>query len=357
MSVPALLLLTDEREMARYLKEELVIEGGYSVVHESDTGAALASFRKTPFPLLILKLDMPGVIVEEVTRAFREIDQDCIIIGFLNEADPRIMREGFRNGVYDFITKPVNIERLIFLVRKGMELRQIMTAHRQLISGIQDHNSSLHKQNNILAKRIEESTKNMVRLYEDLRVTYMRTIKVLAHTIEAKDKYTRKHSENVAAYAAVIAKEIGITGEELEKLIEACELHDLGKIGVEDVILSKPASLTPAEWEQIKLHPNTAVEILEPLTFLEDVTKLVKQHHEHYDGTGYPEGRSGDDILLGARIIHLADAYDAMRSARSYRKVPLTKSEAVAEIQKNSGKQFDPKVVEAFLRVVDKIDS
>ncbi len=355
-AAPVLLLLTDETEMARYLKEELIIEGGYPVVHETDVSAAVSVFRKNPFPLIILKLDMPGTVMDDLIRAFREIDQDCIIIGFLNEADPRAMREGLKHGVYDFISKPVNIERLIFLVRKGLELRQIMTSHRQLLNDIQEHNHSLYKQNNILAKRIEESTKNMVRLYEDLRSTYMRTIKVLAHTIEAKDKYTRKHSENVASYAAVIAKEMGLSGEELEKLIEACELHDLGKIGVEDVILSKPASLTPAEWEQIKLHPNTAVEILEPLTFLEDVTKLVKQHHEHYDGTGYPEGRSGDDILLGARIIHLADAYDAMRSARSYRKIPLTKEEAVAEIKKNSGRQFDPKVVEAFLKVVDKVD-
>ena len=117
----------------------------------------------------------------------------------------------------------------------------------------------------------------------------------------------------------------------------------------------KPASLTPQEWEQIKKHPITGAQILEPLTFLNDVIDLVRQHHEHYDGTGYPEGRKGEDILLGARIIHIADAYEAMRSARSYRKTPLTKEAAVAEIVKNRGTQFDPKVVDAFLKVVDKL--
>ena len=142
---------------------------------------------------------------------------------------------------------------------------------------------------------------------------------------------------------------------EIELIRDACELHDLGKIGVEDSILGKPTSLTSQEWEQIKRHPQIAAQILEPLTFLNGVIDLVKQHHEHYDGSGYPEGRRGDDILLGARIIHVADAYEAMRSPRSYRLVPLSKEEAILEIKKNNGQQFDPKVVEAFLKVVDKL--
>jgi HD-GYP domain-containing protein (c-di-GMP phosphodiesterase class II) len=146
-----------------------------------------------------------------------------------------------------------------------------------------------------------------------------------------------------------------LSASDIELLTEACELHDLGKIGVEDSILGKTSSLTMQECEQIRRHPVTAAQILEPLTFLNGVIDLIKQHHEHYDGSGYPEGRRAEDILLGARIIHVADAYEAMRSARSYRKIPLSKEEAIAEIKKNSGTQFDPKVVEAFLKIVDKL--
>jgi len=136
---------------------------------------------------------------------------------------------------------------------------------------------------------------------------------------------------------------------------QAAELHDLGKIGISDSILLKPSGLTPAEWEEIKKHPTIGAQILEPLTFLNGVVDLVRQHHEHYDGTGYPEGRKGEDIFLGARIIHVADSYEAMRSARSYRKIPLLKEEAILEIKLNSGTQFDPRIVEAFLKIVDSL--
>ncbi len=207
----------------------------------------------------------------------------------------------------------------------------------------------------LVARRVVDATTNLSRLYEHLGSTYMRTIKVLAQAIDARDHYTHSHSENVSRYAITIANYMRLPAKEIEILRQACELHDLGKIGIEDSILLKSSSLTELEWEQVRKHPVIGAQILEPLTFLNGVVDLVRQHHEHYDGTGYPEGRKGNDILLGARIIHVADAYEAMRSARSYRKKPLTKEEAVLEIKRNSGTQFDPKIVEAFLKVVDNL--
>jgi putative nucleotidyltransferase with HDIG domain len=194
-----------------------------------------------------------------------------------------------------------------------------------------------------------------MQLYEDLHSTYVRTIKSLAQAIEAKDRYTHSHSRKVTEYAIAISKELELSAAEIEVIKEACELHDLGKIGIENSILNKSGSLTAQEWEQIKRHPVIGAQILEPLTFLSDVVDLIRQHHEHYNGSGYPDGRAGEDILLGARIIHLADAYEAMCSVRAYRKEPRTKEETILEIKRNSGKQFDPKVVEAFLRVVDRL--
>jgi len=230
-----------------------------------------------------------------------------------------------------------------------------MTASRRLTQILQEQNTSLQKQNTLLAKRIEESTRNLTRLYEDLRSTYMRTIKVLAQIIDARDHYTHSHSENVKTIATAIAEEMNLSVKDIDLIGEACELHDLGKVGIGDNILSKPSGLNEQEWAQIKRHPQLAAQILEPLTFLDGVIELVRQHHEHFDGSGYPEGRRGEDILLGARIIHLADAYESMRSARSYRNEPLSKEEAVLEIKRNMGGQFDPHVVEAFLRVLDKL--
>lgn len=146
-----------------------------------------------------------------------------------------------------------------------------------------------------------------------------------------------------------------LPAKETELLRQASELHDLGKIGIEDNILLNAFALTAREWEQVRKHPVVGAQILEPLTFLDGVVDLVRQHHEHYDGSGYPEGRKSNDILLGARIIHVADAYEAMRSARSYRKKPLFKEEAILEIKRNSGTHFDPKIVDVFLKVVDNL--
>jgi putative nucleotidyltransferase with HDIG domain len=298
---------------------------------------------------------MPGLDTPELIKDIKKLDPDAIVIIYLEEGHPEMIREVSRLGVYDFVVKPVNLEKLFFLVKKGAELHSLLVGSRKLSASLHEQNASLQKQNVLLAKRIEESTKNLTRLYEDLRTTYMRTIKALAQAIDARDHYTHSHSENVAKIAVAIAEEMKISIKEIEIIREACELHDLGKIGVGDSILTKPDSLTPEEWAQIKRHPITGAQILEPLTFLNDVIELVRQHHEHYDGSGYPEGRKGEDIVLGARIINLADAYEAMRSARSYRKEPFTKEEAILEIKNNSGKQFDPKVVEAFLKVVDRL--
>lgn len=225
----------------------------------------------------------------------------------------------------------------------------------KIMQALKEENASLQKQNILLTKRIEESAKNLTRLYEDLRSTYMRTIKALAQAIDARDHYTHSHSENVARYAVAITNEMHLSREDIEIIREACELHDLGKIGIQDSILIKPSELNPQEWKLMKQHPLTGAQILEPLTFLRGVVELIRQHHEHYDGSGYPAGLKGEKILLGARIIHLADAYEAMSSSRSYRKAPFSKKEAILEITKHSGTQFDSKVVEAFLKIADKL--
>jgi len=350
-----ILFICDDNEISRYLREQLMVEGSYSVVFEESVREGLNAFGRNGFDLVIIKphaLDSGSL---ELIKEFKTIEQDCVIIAFLDESKPEILEYLFSLGIYDFIAKPINLEKFFFLIKKGIDLHNLMLANRKFTQGLKENNSALEKQNILLAKRIEDSTHNLTRLYEDLRSTYMRTIKVLAQAIDARDHYTHSHSENVAKYATIIAFEMKLPTKEIEVIRQACELHDLGKIGIEDNILMKPGSLTDEEWQQIRKHPIIGAQILEPLTFLNDVIDLIRQHHEHYDGTGYPEGRKGEDIHLGARIINLADAYEAMCSARSYRKIPLTKEAAVEEIKKNSGTQFDPKVVEAFLKVLNKL--
>lgn len=355
MKTGRVLFICKNDEISRYLREQLSFEGGYSVIFEESADSGLSAFHKNAVDIVIIKPDLLDAKSLGLIKEFKKIDQDCVVIACLDEVKPELLEYLFSLGIYDFVAKPINLERFFFLVKKGIELHDLMLAHRRFTQGLKENNTSLEKQNMLLAKRIEDSTRNLTRLYEDLRSTYMRTIKVLAQAIDARDHYTHSHSESVARYATLIASELGLCAKDIEAIRQASELHDLGKIGIEDSILMKPGALTSEEWAQIRKHPLIGAQILEPLTFLNDVIDLVRQHHEHYDGSGYPEGRKGSDIHLGARILHIADAYEAMCSARSYRKIPLTKDAAIEEIKKNSGTQFDPKAVEAFLKITDKL--
>ncbi len=190
-------------------------------------------------------------------------------------------------------------------------------------------------------------------LYKRLHQVYLNSIRALAAAIDARDKSTYGHSEQVAKYARAVAKEMRLSGERIEMLEHACRLHDIGKIGIHDYILTKPGKLNNKEWSEIRTHPTLGREILEPLEFLKEIVPLVRQHHERYDGKGYPDGLKGEEICLEARIISVADAYGAMTSERPYR-LTYSSAKAKRELRNCAGRQFDPKVVKAFLSALEK---
>jgi HD-GYP domain-containing protein (c-di-GMP phosphodiesterase class II) len=185
------------------------------------------------------------------------------------------------------------------------------------------------------------------------RRNIMRTINALVSAIDFKDKLTKNHSDNVKYYAAVIAKEMGLSQSKIDTIKEACQVHDLGKIGVHDNILTKPGKLTEEEYKEIKLHSLAGAVILKPFHFLDKVVSIVRQHHERYDGTGYPDRIKGEDIDIGARIMSVADSFEAMTSQRPYRDA-MSKEEAIDELKRNSGSQFDPRVVEVFIKLINE---
>jgi putative nucleotidyltransferase with HDIG domain len=184
--------------------------------------------------------------------------------------------------------------------------------------------------------------------YDQLSNSYMLTIKALTKAIDVKDHYTFGHSERVTNYSLTIAEKLNFSQDELHKLRRACVLHDVGKIGISETILNKPGGLTNEEFAAIKKHPAKGAEIIEGIPFLEDIIRVVYHHHERFDGKGYPDGVAGETIPLGARIMAVADTYDAMTSNRPYRK-RLDKRVAFDEIRNCAGSQFDPDVVSAFI--------
>ncbi|HYP13517.1 MAG TPA: HD domain-containing phosphohydrolase, partial [Bryobacteraceae bacterium] len=184
---------------------------------------------------------------------------------------------------------------------------------------------------------------------EQMASLHLRTIESLALAIEAKDNTTHDHLKRVQVYASEIGKELGLSPEELEALQAAAVLHDIGKLAVPEHIISKPGKLTPAEFEKMKIHPVVGAEILEHVQFTYPVVPIVRSHHEKWDGTGYPYGLRGDNIPVGARILAVVDALDALASDRQYRRA-LPLSEAMAKVEKESGRSFDPQVVEVLKR-------
>ena len=185
-------------------------------------------------------------------------------------------------------------------------------------------------------------------LYQNVQETYFATIQSLIISIEAKDPYTRGHSERVTRYAVSIAEALKLSEEEIKIIQDAGFLHDIGKIGISENIIGKTGKLTLEEYEIIKQHPVIGERIIAPIKFLQAVKSLVRHHHEWYDGTGYPDGLTGEEICLGARILAVADAFDALTSTRPYHK-RSTIREAALEIQRGANKQFDPNIVEIFL--------
>ncbi len=191
------------------------------------------------------------------------------------------------------------------------------------------------------------------RLYEAQESTYLNTVHALVSAIEASDAYTRGHSERVTRYSVALAKRMGMTGDPLKQLEQAAILHDIGKIGIDVALLHKKEKLTAADIDVLKLHPSIGVRILEPIHFLGTVRDIIEQHHERYDGNGYPNGLSGDEWRLEGKILAVCDTYDAMTSDRPYRKA-LSHEIATQEIHDHSGTQFDPEVAAEFLAMCNE---
>ena len=194
-----------------------------------------------------------------------------------------------------------------------------------------------------------------VRLYESLRQAYLSTIRALAEAVDAKDAHTRGHSDKVSTYAVAIARKMDLGSDFIDSIRDAGYLHDIGKIGTPDAVLSKEGELTPEEMDTMRLHPGASHKILAPARLPEEIKEMIWHHHERFNGSGYPDGLKREEIPLGSRILSVADAYEAMTADRPYR-ASLTSDEAVVELQRCAGEQFDPEIMEVFLGIRAQID-
>lgn len=253
------------------------------------------------------------------------------------------------NGIIiRLVAKPSERSRLVGLVSEGLKLMNLVEEQRELVRRLSLDQQKLQRRETLLDVVVKERTKELQESYEKLKVANRQALFGLAEAIEAKDPYTKGHCGRVAAYSLVLAKEAGYPADGLETLEFGAFLHDIGKIGIRDSVLLKPGPLDDTEWIHMREHPVKGYDIASKIEMLHPIMPAVRNHHERWDGSGYPDKMVAENIPLVARIVAIADAYDAMATDRPYKAaLPLEECEAI--LRKTAGKMYDPELIEVFV--------
>jgi len=315
---------------------------------------ALEMIERTAVQVVVTDQRMPEMTGVDLLSKVRERQPEVVRMLLTGYTEMDVAVDAINRGqIYRLITKPWNDDELRATIRQAFDHWDLKNEIKRLNQVTREQNFRLQDMNRNLEAKVRERTKQLVAKHQELRRAYVQTVGALAEAVDAKDAYTRGHSERVGVYASKIAREMGFAKEFIERVYIAGLLHDVGKIGIRDAVISKPDRLTPEEYAEMKAHPEIGARILEPVDFLRDVAPCVRHHHEWYDGSsrGYPAGLRGDQIPLPSRIILVADTVEAMTSDRPYRSA-LPLDHVYTELTKYAGSQFDPLVVDACVRIL-----
>jgi putative two-component system response regulator len=321
-----ILIVDDEKAVRRSLSRCLTMNG-FTCQEAANADEAMDFLKAHPADLVILDIMMPGTTGKDFLPRLKQAFPDTAVVMATAVVEPDTIINCMKNGALDYITKPFDVSQLISDIGMVLEKRRLEL--------------NLREKSRVLEGKVVEQSRELQKLFID-------AIESLVSALEAKDKYTAGHSRRVTKIAIDTGRVLGLKGDDIENLRWSALLHDIGKIGIDSSIQNKPGMLTPAEYDYILTHCSIGPGIVEPLVN-EKIVRIIKHHHDSYDGTGHNQKVSGKDIPLGARILAVADSFDAMTSDRPYR-AAMPASKAVAEIKRCAGSQFDPAVVRAFLR-------
>ncbi len=329
-----ILIVDDEHEITEILSDLLSVEHDCQKVGSAED--ALARLAETDFQLVISDITMPGMSGLEMLPFVKSISPNTVVVMISGMQTVESAIGALRLGAFDYLMKPFDLRQVEAVVKRALEHYELIVAKQRY----EDH----------LEELVEQRTAELDRALNSLEDAYRSTLKALTAALETRDSETHGHSERVVTYSLRLGREYGLNAEKMKALEFGSLLHDIGKIGVPDLILRKPAKLTEEEWVRMREHPLHGQQILRGIEFLEGPARVVAQHHEKWDGSGYPLGLREEEIDVCARIFAVADAFDAITSDRVYRS-GKSYQEAAQELDDWSGRQFDPKVVEAFHRV------
>lgn len=296
----------------------------YNFKGVTDPLEAIELVKNEHFDLMILDFLMMPIHGDQVVEEIRKFNKNLYILLLTGHKDLAPPLETIKRlDIQGYCEKTDKFDQLLLLIESGLK----SVSQMRIINDIN--------------KKLETA-------YSDLKNAYKGTMESLRLAVDAKDSYTKNHSDRVSYYSVLIAKGLNLPTEEIELIKNGGLFHDIGKIGIPDAILQKAGKLTDEEYHDIKNHPSIGEHILQPARIFNDIIPMVKHHHEHFDGRGYPSGLAGDDIPLCARIVCVADSFDAMTSDRSYRP-RFTLYKALEELKNCKGAQFDPELVDVFI--------
>jgi response regulator RpfG family c-di-GMP phosphodiesterase len=331
---PRILIVDDEVEITEILADLLSEE--YECTRAGSAEEALARLQAGEFHLVISDITMPGMSGLDMIPHVKELSPDTVVVMISGMQTVESAIGALRLGAFDYLMKPFDLRQVEAVVKRALEHHDLVVAKQRY--------------ENHLEELVEQRTAELDRALNSLEGAYRSTLQALTAALETRDSETHGHSERVVSYSLRLGREYGLNSDEMKSLEFGSLLHDIGKIGVPDSILRKPAKLTEEEWVRMREHPLHGQQILRGIEFLQGAARVVAQHHEKWDGTGYPLGLRSDDIDICARIFAVADAFDAITSDRVYRRGKPYEA-AAQELDDWAGRQFDPKVVEAFHRV------
>jgi putative two-component system response regulator len=336
------IMVVDDQPANLRLLEDMLKVHGYKIRSFPRGRLALAAAAQNPPDLFLLDINMPEMNGYEVCERLKTDPElsavPVIFLSALHATEDKV--KAFHSGGADYINKPFQVEEVQARIDTHLKLHELQQV--------------LKRQNDRLEELVDQRTRQLQVAVQRIRSMYDQTLRALGGALDLRDNETAGHSQRVTLYSLEIGRAMACSEEEMGELALGASLHDIGKIGIPDAILLKPAKLSPKETEIMRRHVNISYDLVSQHTFLSRAAQIVLTHHESYDGRGYPQGLIGKEIPLGARIFAVADTLDAMTLDRPYR-AALSYQVAREEIVRCSGSQFDPDVVEAFLGIPEEL--